>query len=190
MIRRVLAITALLLLIVAAGVSGKFLVIDQPRKSDVILVLAGETDRRPARALELFDQGYASKIVMDVPAQARIYQWTQAELAQKYVEGLPQARVISICPITGLSTKAEAKDAARCFRQSGGRSVLLVTSDFHTRRALKIFRRQIPDYNFSIAAAYDPREFGVRWWHHRQWAKVNLDEWLRLMWWEIIDRWK
>ena len=52
MIRRVLAITALLLLIVAAGVSGKFLVIDQPRKSDVILVLAGETDRRPARALE------------------------------------------------------------------------------------------------------------------------------------------
>src|SRR5437870_7868498 len=133
MIRRVLAITALLLLIVAAGVSGKFLVIDEPRKSDVIMVLAGETDRRPARALELFDQGYASKIVLDVPAQTKIYRWTQPELAQKYVDSLSQAPAITICKITGLSTKAEAKDAARCLNAMGGRNVIVVTSDFHTR---------------------------------------------------------
>src|SRR5438445_8265894 len=141
MVRRTLIVAGGLLALVLGAASGGFLVVDEPRKSDVIMVLAGETDRRPARALELFDQGYASKIVIDVPTHARIYQWTQPELAQKYVEALPQARVISICPITGLSTKAEAKDAARCFSQSGGRSVLLVTSDFHTRRALKIFRQ-------------------------------------------------
>src|SRR5438105_14313198 len=125
MVRRTLIVAGGLLALVLGAASGGFLVVDEPRKSDVIIVLAGETDRRPARALELFDQGYASKIVIDVPTHARIYQWTQPELAQKYVEALPQARVISICPITGLSTKAEAKDAARCFPQSGGRSVLL-----------------------------------------------------------------
>src|SRR5205807_3918129 len=88
MIRRALIFTAVLLGIVLAAASGGFLVIDQPRKSDVILVLAGETDRRLARALELFDQGYAPKIVLNVPAQPRIYRWTQPELAQKYVDSL------------------------------------------------------------------------------------------------------
>ena len=72
----------------------------------------------------------------------------------------------------------------------GGRNVIVVTSDFHTRRALSVFTREIPAYKFSVAAAYNPSEFGVQWWRHRQWAKVNFDEWLRLLWWETIDRWR
>ena len=36
--------------------SATFLIVDNPVKSDVILVLAGETERRPARALELLQQ--------------------------------------------------------------------------------------------------------------------------------------
>jgi len=190
MVRRTLIVAGGLLALVLGAASGGFLVVDEPRKSDVIMVLAGETDRRPARALELFDQGYASKIVLDVPAQAKIYRWTQPELAQKYVDSLSQAPAITICKITGLSTKAEAKDAARCLNAMGGRNVIVVTSDFHTRRALSVFTREIPAYKFSVAAAYNPSEFGVQWWRHRQWAKVNFDEWLRLLWWETIDRWR
>jgi uncharacterized SAM-binding protein YcdF (DUF218 family) len=189
MIRRALIFTAVLLGIVLAAASGGFLVIDQPRKSDVILVLAGETDRRLARALELFDQGYAPKIVLNVPTKAVIYRWTQPELAQKYVDTLAQAPSITICKIDGLSTKAEAKDTARCLNALGGRNVIVVTSDFHTRRALSVFMHEIPDYKFSVAAAYNPDEFGEPWWRHRQWAKVNFNEWLRLLWWEAIDRW-
>jgi hypothetical protein len=44
-------------------------------------------------------------------------------------------------------------------------------------------------YQFSIAASLNPGEFGAQWWKHRQWAKVNVDEWMRLVWWELIDRW-
>jgi hypothetical protein len=43
----------LLLGIVLAAFSGKYLIVNQPEKSDAILVLAGETDQRPARGLEL-----------------------------------------------------------------------------------------------------------------------------------------
>jgi uncharacterized SAM-binding protein YcdF (DUF218 family) len=170
--------------------SGRFLVLNQPRKSDVIVVLAGETERRPARALELLDQGYAPRLILDVPGQARIYQWSQPELAQEYVQSLPQASAMMICPINGLSTKGEARDVGRCLEKIETRSVLLVTSDYHTRRALSIFSRVLPQYQYSIAAAYDPREFGVRWWQHREWAKVELDEWIRLVWWEAVDRWR
>jgi hypothetical protein len=169
--------------------SGWFLVVDQPRKADVILVIAGETDRRPARGLELLNQGYARRMILDVPAAAKIYQWSQPELAQRYVDGLPQAQAITVCPIYALSTKGEARDAARCL-QNAGREVLLVTSDYHTRRALSTFEREAPNHDYCVAAAYDEREFGTQWWRRRQWAKVNFDEWLRLLWWEVVDRWR
>lgn len=169
--------------------SGRFLVVDRPKRADVILVLAGETDRRPARAVELLSQGYASRLVLDAPANGKVYGSTQVELARRWADSLPQASAIVVCPIHGLSTKAEALDASECLRNVGGRSTLLVTSDFHTRRALSIFRRRIPARTFEAAAAYDSTQFGVQWWRHRQWAKTNLDEWLRLLWWQLVDRW-
>src|SRR5271165_263542 len=46
------AVLAAMLLIFAAN-AGRMLVVDAPQPSDVILVLAGETDRRPARAFRL-----------------------------------------------------------------------------------------------------------------------------------------
>lgn len=163
--------------------------VDQAEKSDVILVLAGETEYRPARALWLRDQGYASRVVFDVPADARIYDSTALELAQKWIAEQAQANTLTLCPIHGLSTKAESLDAAECLRKLGAHSVLLVTSDFHTRRALSIFRKEDRQHVFSVAAAYDPTQFGVQWWRQRQWAKTNFDEWLRMAWWECVDRW-
>jgi hypothetical protein len=169
--------------------SGRFLVVDQPRKSDVMVILAGETERRPARGLELLDQGFASRLILDVPAGTKIYQWNQADLARKYVEDLPQAGLISVCPVYGQSTREEAKDVARCLQGVSGRSILLVTSDYHTRRALSIFSRVLPA-DYSVAAVFDEREFGMQWWRHREWAKVNFDEWVKLIWWELFERWR
>jgi hypothetical protein len=169
--------------------AGTFLVVDEPRPSDVIVVLAGETDHRPARALELLDQGYAKKVLIDVPADARIYTFTQLQLAEKYVQGLPQAAAVRVCPIEGLSTKAETRDVEKCLAQENILTVLIVTSDFHTRRARSIFRHQLPGTTFSVAASHDSAQFGTRWWTHRQWAKTLVDEWLRLLWWNGVDRW-
>lgn len=185
----VFAVLAALALALAAK-GGDFLVLDAPRRAGVILVLAGETDRRPRRALELLAQGYAPRIVLDVPTNARLYQFTQIELAHKYIENLPQPAALSICPIDGLSTKDETRDAERCLEQLDARSVLIVTSDFHTRRALNIFRREFPGREYSVAAAHNEEGFGTKWWTHRQWAKTFVDEWLRLLWWEAIDRWR
>lgn len=188
-IRFVLLFTATL-----AGIffltSGAFLIVNEPRKSDVIVVLAGDTDRRPARGLELIGQGYAPHMILDVPAGAYVFHASELDLAQGYLEGLSQAGMVSICPIQGLSTKAEADDVSRCLEALGAQRVLLVTSDFHTRRALSIFKRRLAKYSYSSAASLDPNEFGAHWWQKREWAKTNFDEWLRLVWWEVVDRWR
>jgi hypothetical protein len=170
--------------------SGAFLIVNEPRKSDVIVVLAGDTDGRPARGIELLDQGYAPRMILNVPAAAYVFHSNELDLAHRYIQGLPQAGAITICPINGLSTTAEADDAARCIQKLGANTVLLVTSDFHTRRALGIFKRRLPNHTYNSAASFDPNQFGAHWWQKREWAKTNFDEWLRLVWWEAVDRWR
>jgi uncharacterized SAM-binding protein YcdF (DUF218 family) len=170
--------------------AGKYLVVDAPRPSAVILVLAGETSHRPERALQLLAQGYGRRIVLDVPDNLKIYEFTQIQLAEKYVQDLPNGAMVSICPIRGLSTRDEAKDAERCLARGDNETVLIVTSDFHSRRALSIFQREIPGRSYSVACSRDEEQFGARWWTHRQWAKTFIDEWLRLIWWKCVDRWR
>jgi hypothetical protein len=177
------------LLVLFATQAGRFLVVDAPLPSDVIVVLAGENDRRPRRALELLQQGFGKRVLIDVPADSTIYTFTQLDLAQKYVQSLPQAAVVSVCPIVGLSTKAETEDVEKCLTRMNAGTVLIVTSEFHTRRALDIFRQELRARTFSVAAAYDSAQFGTHWWTHRQWAKTVVDEWLRLLWWSVVDRW-
>jgi vancomycin permeability regulator SanA len=165
-------------------------VVDQPAKSDAIVVLAGETNVRPVRALELLRQGVAAHVFLDVETRDVIYDQQLTEIAQKYVIGLGEANRVSVCPIAGFSTKAEADDASRCLHLLGAHRVLIVTSEFHTRRALTIFRHRLPQYQFNVAAARNPAEFGEAWWTNREWAKTTFDEWAKTLWWEGVDRWR
>jgi uncharacterized SAM-binding protein YcdF (DUF218 family) len=190
--RKLWAVLAILILLLALllSTSGWFLVVNNPQHADVIVTLAGETDRRPSRALELLRAGYAPRLQLDVPAAAKIYGQQTINIAQAYVDGLSDRPAIAICPIFGLSTKTEAQDVVRCLDKTPAKRILLVTSDYHTRRALSIFRHELRGHDISVAAASDPSQFGNAWWKHRQWAKINFDEWLRLVWWEVIDRWR
>jgi hypothetical protein len=181
---------AFVILTIFAANAGRILVVDAPQSSDVIVVLAGETDVRPARALQLLDQGYARRVLIDVPAASKIYKFTQLQLAEEYVQGLPQSAAVGVCPIEGLSTRDESHDVQKCLSQEQGSRVLIVTSDFHTRRSLSIFRHEIPGKSFATAAARDATQFGTRWWTHRQWSKTCVDEWLRLLWWNAVERWQ
>lgn len=167
-----------------------FLVVDEPVISDVIVVLAGETDVRPARALELLRQGMAPRVFLDVQPRDLIYDQQLTEIAQKYVNRIGEANRVSLCPIVGLSTLAEADDVGRCLQSLGAHRVLIVTSDSHTRRSLMVFRHRLPQYQFNVSAARNPGQFGEAWWTNREWAKITFDEWSKMLWWEAVDRWR
>src|SRR5882757_5632017 len=111
-----------LLLAVAAVIlgsqAGSWLVVDSPQPADAIIILAGETEQRPAKGLQLLAKGLAPRLVLDAPAGNRIYRWSQLELAQQYLSGLPAAPQLSACPIFGLSTRDEARDVAGCLASS------------------------------------------------------------------------
>lgn len=180
----------LLVLLALASQAGRFLVVDAPQHSDAIVVLAGETSVRPAHALELLRQGMASRIFLDVEANDLIYDQPRTEIAHRYISSIPEKERIAVCPITGLSTYGETDDVNRCLQPLGVHSVLIVTSASHTGRALRILRHRLPQYQFTAAAAQDPVHFGNLWWTNREWAKTTFDEWAKLTWWELVDRWK
>ncbi len=170
--------------------AGGYLVIDDPDRSDVIVVLAGETEKRPAKGLEMLNEDYAPFMILDVPAVAKIYDVTQLEIARQYVQKQPRAPQIGICPIAGLSTRGESHDVAKCLSSIKSGRVLIVTSDYHTRRALSIFRHELKGRTFSSSAARNPVEYGVLWWKHREWAKTFVSEWAKLIWWKAVDAWR
>lgn len=178
------------ILVALASQAARFLVVDKPEPSDAIVVLAGETNSRPARALELLRQGVAPRVFLNVQARDVIYDQPLTDIARKYLNSLPEANLVSVCPIPGLSTFAEADDAIRCLQSLGAHRVLIVTSEFHTRRASMIFRHRLPQYQFSVAAAPSPGGFGAAWWTKREWAKITFDEWSKMLWWEAVDRWR
>ena len=188
--RNVLIIVSVLVLIGFAVSSGRLLVVNSAGSADLIVVLAGETEHRPTRGLELLRSGYAPRMMLNVPAKAQMYQWRQLDLAEQYIRGLPEAAAVEVCPVYGLSTKSETRDVQRCVGASSVRKILLVTSDYHTRRALSTFRAMLPGYQFEVAAAFDAGTFGTDWWEHREWAKTFVGEWTKLLWWELVDRWR
>ena len=180
----------LLIVVVLASQAARFLVVDHPEKSDAIVVLAGETNVRPVRALGLLHQGIAPRMLLDAETRDLIYDQRLTDIAQRYINNLGEGNQISVCAIAGFSTNAEVDDVSRCLQSLGAHRVLIVTSDYHTRRALTIFRHRLPQYQFNAAAARNPAQFGEAWWTNREWAKVTLDEWLKLLWWEVVDRWR
>lgn len=182
-----------LALFVFALFAGRLLVTDHPEKSDVIVVLAGDSqDQRYRRGMELLRAGYGSRLFLDASSDSSYFGHTPAEYAENFLRqdaGEMSSRV-SVCPFEEDGTATETLYVARCLAPLHARSVLLVTSDFHTARARSIFAQRLPQYRWSVAAAYDPRIFGVRWWRRREWAKTAFEEWLKVIWWNVVDRWR
>jgi uncharacterized SAM-binding protein YcdF (DUF218 family) len=189
---RILALAAIVVLaiIMAGRQAARILVVDKPEKADAIVVLAGETYVRPTRAIELLRQGAAPHVFLDTEAAALVYDQSLPDIAQRYIHDIGEAGRVTVCPITSFSTFAEADDVNRCLASIGAHRVLIVTSDYHTRRALMILRYRLPQYEFSVAAARDPERFGEAWWTTREWAKSTFSEWSKMFWFEAVDRWR
>jgi len=189
---KVLIAIAVVLSIIAFGLLhlGDYLVVNHPERSDVIVVLAGDyNDLRYWRGLELLREGYGERMVVDASSD-RIYGQTFAEHAARFVVQTAGQEVphINICTITDDSTLQEASNVSDCLTQiqPQPRSVLLVTNDFHTLRAVSILSSRITRYRGSVAAVNDTTKFGKPWWRHREWAKTCVYEWEKLLWWKFF----
>jgi uncharacterized SAM-binding protein YcdF (DUF218 family) len=173
---------------------GGYLVVNNAEKSDAIVMLAGDqVDLRYWRGLELLRAGYGHHFLVDA-GSGEVYGQSYLDLAANFVARTAAANAsqVSICVVKGDSTKEEAPQVGECLAklQPPPHSVVLVTDDYHTRRALSIFRQCLPQIHWTAGAVHNDFLFGQPWWKNREWAKTYLTEWEKLLWWELWDRWR
>ena len=173
---------------------GKFLIVNNAEKSDAIVVLGGDSaDQRYWRGMDLLRAGYARHMFVDATTGVA-YGHSFVDLAKEYIGQTAGANAsqVSVCRIVGDSTKIEAQQVNACLQtmQPAPQSVIISTDDYHTRRALSIFKTELPQYRWTAAAARAEFLFGLPWWKNREWAKTYLTEWEKLLWWELVDRWQ
>ena len=121
-------------------------------RADAIVILAGSATYRDRckKAAESFQLGVSSNIFLtddkSLAGWSRIDQRTLpfAELARRQLinDGIPPTS-IHLFPEPVESTADEAQLVARAIEKNSWKSVLLVTSAYHTSRALRTFERAI-----------------------------------------------
>ncbi len=157
---------------------GGFLVrAEQPWQADIIVSLAGDHyGRRILKACELVRAGYAPRVLVSGPECC--YANVESDLAIAFAvrNGCPADWFISF-PIEALSTRDEARDLLAELRRRGARRFIIVTSNYHTRRAGRIWARIADRSSFRVVAAPDKYFRPGDWWHSREARKTVFIEW-------------
>ena len=162
------------------GAVGSYLIREQaPEKADIAIVLAGDgSGHRLLKAAELVRQGYAPQVLVSGPAGN--YGFHECEIAIPFAvkAGYPES-MFRHMEHNGHSTRDEAHTAAAVLRQSGVHTALLVTSEYHTRRAGNVFREASPDISYIVVGAPDVSFTANGWWRDREARKIVLLEWTK-----------
>jgi uncharacterized SAM-binding protein YcdF (DUF218 family) len=158
----------LLLLAVAAMVFPQpFLCVDSgPVKADVIVVLGGGSHERPARAAELFKEYAAPRIIVSG--------WGDCEINRRLLmeAGVP-ANAIEL-ENQSRTTGENARFTIKLLREEKLTRVIVVTSWYHSRRALACFRHYAPELKFYSRPSYFATA-RADWPHNRISSRVRLE---------------
>ena len=129
---------------------------------------------RAARAAELFQAGWAPQVVAS-GRMLRPYAGV-AELIARDLEGrgVPAAAIVNFAQHAD-STRSEAQALRELVAQRHWHRILVVTSNYHTRRARYIFRKVFPsDVSVSVSSAPDSEYDPDSWWETASGLKTFL----------------
>jgi uncharacterized SAM-binding protein YcdF (DUF218 family) len=164
---------------------GKALVHDDgAAKAEIAVVLAGDSfGYRTIKGAELARQGYVPLVLVSGPPGG-FYGINEADAAIRFAigKGYPAECFIPLYH-TGLSTRDEAVAVLDALKQRKVHSVLLVTSDYHTARARRIFlaaeRQRGGGPDLRMVASRDRFFSPAGWWRNREGRKVEFTEWTK-----------
>lgn len=191
-LRGCLSALLLLFLVLLAGrvfstplltAAANFLVEDDgPRKAGAIVVLGGDTyGDRILKAAELGKAGYAPFVI--VSGMAGLVGFESGEEIQfAELHGYPASlfREVHLPPYAE-STRGEEAFLGKYLKAQGINSILLVTSNYHSRRAVKLWRTENPSIAVAVVPSVDPWHYFTpdRWWKTRAGKKMFLYEWMK-----------
>ena len=165
----ILVLLGLLLLLAAAAAvfPQPFLCVDSgPVKADVIVILGGGSHERPVRAAELFKEHAAPRIIISGLGDCEINRrlLLAAGVPASAIELETQSR----------TTRENAEFTIQLLRKEKLTRVIIVTSWYHSRRALACFRHYAPELKFYSRPSYFASAH-ADWPHNRIGSRIRLE---------------
>lgn len=183
------------------AVGGFLVAADEPQTADAIVVLSGSLPDRIMEAVDLYHAHLAPRLVLtreyELPGLAALRargvtlpEQHEQNMAIAEQLGVPAA-AITVMPKPTASTVTEVRALLTYLDAQGIRSILLVTSKTHARRARLIFRGLAGDrMRVRVCPSrYDPFD-ADDWWHHRAWVRRVVIEYGKLLTYLCVDRWR
>ena len=174
-ILQVTVLVALVTLLVAVFYPEKILCVESGKVSaDIIIVLGGGSHERPERAAELFRAHAAPRILLTGEGDDEINR--QLLLAA----GVPASAI----EVEGKSktTKENAEFSVARLRAENLHSAILVTSWYHSRRALKSFEHFAPELKFYSRPSYFAFDAA-------DWSRLGIHKRMRLEFLKLPGYW-
>ena len=187
-----ISLLLIIMLLIFLREAGELLVQpDLPVKGDVLLILMGSNGERSLHAIDLYGAGYAKKIIFinpDDPDKEMLQRkgisiasdagQLKQILTQKNIDTLHAVEVLGG---PAKNTLDEAKIFAQyCTQHPEIKIVLVVTSNYHSGRASKIFKHIFRNENVKLLFPLNPYST----YHPRKWWEKRKD--IELTWLEIM----
>ncbi len=162
----------------------RFLIVSQEAvPTDAIVVLSGGSGSRQELAVALASKGYAPTLVSS-GAAPRLpgFEQSFAALGADYMVSLGAPREAMILLPDTTSTREEALACQQLVQESGLTSLLVITDNYHTRRARLTFGKVFADSPVRIlVVGAEPAWFAPeRWWQDERSLLTVLEEYATL----------
>lgn len=194
----VLAVVLLLWPFFAWAMAKLLIVSASLEHADAIVLLSGSSSyrERAARSAELFAAGRAPRIILTndghqgswnntLERNPFYYESTLSELTRR---GVPADKVDILMPVVS-STHDEALLVREFAEKNGLRNVLVVTSAYHSRRALWTFRRVLgnegTNTGLEVAGTGWQTPSPRTWWLHLRGWQIVPPEYIKLVYYRI-----
>ena len=197
--RRLLIVLVLLLLawVILAWVAARALMVNaEIGSADALVVLSGSSSyvERTQRAAELYRQGRAPVVLLTNDHTRG--GWSSAVQTNPFFvdraideltkQGVPAER-IRIVPGVAASTQSEAVIVKDYAASQGLRSILIITSAYHSRRALRTFRKTFEGTGVVIglepSSSASPAAF---WWLRPSGWRDVAGEYVKLIYYRFV----
>ena len=169
----------------------RFFIIDNPSYgvNATIVVLSGGYTTRIPRALELYEKGYGNRLLLTTERSlnsriAHLFP-TNEQAAKKITQALNIQIEFEIVPSLkggATSTFDEAHDLLAFCIKENLKHLIIVTSSYHTRRALYAFKKVFQGSNIIVEASAAPNEIfsEENWWRSDRGISAYLLEPIKL----------
>ena len=165
---------------------GKFLVeSDKLEKADAIAVFSGDSGARTERAVERLKEGYGDYVIL---SGGKVYDdVTMAELMKNHAIKLGVDESKILIDNEASTTNENAEFTTNIIEENNFKSVIVVTSDYHTRRSKLAMEKALENTLIDgeeVEVTVTPskeEKFTTKWWTSGDSVLMVISEYLKLM---------